>query len=115
MVGLAACAPDAPGPTRPLSSAASVGRQLSIAKGCAACHGRDGEGGVGPAWTGLLGSTIQIQGGGTVLVDEAYVVESIIDPAASIVAGSSLSMPAATLSDAEIESLMQYIRELSVP
>jgi mono/diheme cytochrome c family protein len=50
-----------------------------------------------------------------VLVDEPYVVESIIDPAASIVAGSSLSMPAATLSDAEIESLVRYIRELSGP
>jgi cytochrome c oxidase subunit 2 len=117
-----ACGDDAPSSDRPDppsgsdvgdGSAVERGQALARTRGCAACHGADGQGGIGPAWTALVGSTVTLEDGSTVTADEAYVVESIVDPTAKVVDGFSVAMPTTTLSDAEVTDLVAYITSLT--
>lgn len=98
-----------------LTPAGDAGRALALEKGCAACHGPNGEGRVGPAFSGLFGSTVELEDGSTVVADEAYIVESIKEPNAKRVAGFNLPMPQTDLTDDEISSIITYIRELAAP
>ncbi len=95
-----------------LSPLASEGRDLAMAKGCAACHGDLGEGGVGPAWIGLGGSEVELEDGATVTADSDYLRRSIADPEAQAVSGFTITMPTTDLSDTEVSALMAYIQEL---
>lgn len=108
---LAACGGDTAGLT--LSPTATVGHDISRTNGCAACHGSDGGGGVGPPFAGLYGSQVELADGSTVAADDAYLTEAIRDPGAKLVGGYELSMPPNDLSDDEIASVIAYIRELS--
>lgn len=89
------------------------GRELSRTRGCAACHGADGQGSLGPAWTGLLGSTVMLDDGSTVTADEPYITHAIVDPTAQVVDGYAVTMPKTDLSDAEVADLVAYISSLS--
>jgi len=54
-------------------------------RGCVACHNTTGApGGTGPTWKDMFGNTIPLADGGTLVADEAYVKESILDPQAKI-------------------------------
>lgn len=97
-----------------LSQAALDGRSVVRSKGCAACHGSDGDGGVGPPLVGLFGSEVQIQGGSTVVADRDYLVESIVDPNAKLVESYNLRMPDTELSTDEIDAVIAYIEALAV-
>jgi cytochrome c1 len=110
----AACGSDDGGapPDLNLSPAGEAGWQTTRAKGCAACHGSAGEGGVGPAFAGLYGSEVPLQDGTTVLADDTYLERSINDPNADKVEGYNLPMPQSNLSDAEIASILDYLREI---
>ncbi len=55
--------------------------------GCSACHSLDGSVKPGPTWQGLLGREEQLIDGSVVVVDEAYIRDSILNPAAQVVAG----------------------------
>lgn len=101
--------------TLDLTPAGEAGRQVAQGKGCAACHGGNGQGGVGPTFEGLFGKRVEFDDGTTIVADEAYIVESITDPAARRVDGYTLPMPETNLSDDEIASIVTYIRELSQP
>lgn len=85
--------------------------------GCAGCHSVDGTTIVGPSWQGLYGKTETFEGGSTVVVDEAYLRELIINPGAKVVAGFPNGvMPqdfGQKLSDEQIADLIAYI--LSLP
>jgi cytochrome c oxidase subunit 2 len=70
---------------------------------------------MGPPFVGLYGSTVTFDDGTTALADEAYLRQSIRDPAARRVAGYQLPMPTSNLSDEEVELLVAYIRDLSAP
>jgi mono/diheme cytochrome c family protein len=109
---LAACGADG-GTDVTLSRAAETGREVMRSDGCAACHGRNGEGGPGPTFTGLFGSTVELEDGTTVVADADYLFESIRDPSARIVDGYGFPMPTNDLSDAEIESVIAFIEELA--
>ena len=51
--------------------------------------------------------------GSSFVVDEAYIIESIRNPAAKIVAGFDNAMPVSDfLSDDEINALVEYIKSL---
>jgi cytochrome c oxidase subunit II len=116
VVGVAACGADGAEPADlGLSAAGRAGQQIAIDKGCGSCHGINGEGGVGPAFQGLVGRTVALDGDTSVVADEAYVVESILDPAAKRVDGYALPMPQVNLSDEELASIVTYIAELSQP
>ncbi|NND76344.1 MAG: cytochrome c [Ilumatobacter sp.] len=95
-----------------LSEAAARGRTTAIAKGCAGCHGQNGEGGIGPSWTGLAGSEVQLFDGSVVVADDAYLVRAIKDPAADLLADYAIQMPQNELSDAEVADIVAYIKEL---
>lgn len=110
-VGAAACGGD--DTDLALSPAAEAGRDITRTNGCAACHGRSGEGGPGPAFVGLFGSTVEFDDGTTAVADEEYIRQSILEPGARVVAGYGFPMPENDLSDVEIESVVAYIRELA--
>jgi cytochrome c oxidase subunit II len=105
-------------PTSPVSfdsEAASRGEALAAATGCLACHAIDETSGTGPGWGGLAGSEVTLASGETVVADDAYLFNSIIDPAAQVVAGFEAVMPttyADSLSEAEINDLVEYIKSL---
>jgi mono/diheme cytochrome c family protein len=105
---LAACGDDDTADSS-LSAAAAHGKQLARTAGCSACHGVDGSGGIGPAWTGLLGRQVTLTDGSTLTADDAYIAESIRDPKAKVVAGFSVSMPDPRLDDADVADLVAYI------
>lgn len=94
---------------------AARGEAVASATGCLACHATDGSAVVGPGWGGLFGSTEELEGGESVVVDEAYLHESIVNPSARIVAGFGNLMPGNygdSLSADEIDSLVAYIVSL---
>jgi mono/diheme cytochrome c family protein/SAM-dependent methyltransferase len=115
VAALAACGDDAPsaGGGGDADPAVERGQALARTRGCSACHGADGQGGLGPAWTDLVGSTVTLDDGSTVVADDTYITRSIVDPTAQVVAGFSLAMPKTDLSDAEVADLVAYIDSLS--
>ncbi len=95
-------------------SLAEQGAALYNTKGCVACHSTDGSRRVGPTWKGVFGTTEQLEGGKTAVVDENYIRESIVEPHAKVVKGYPPSMPTfkGLLSDQEINALIAYIKSL---
>ncbi len=98
-----------------LSAEGELGRQVARTKGCAGCHGSNGEGQVGPAFVGLYGTTVTFDDGSTAIADDAYLRESMLDPSARRVEGFKLPMPETNLSDDDIDQLIAYIRDLAEP
>jgi mono/diheme cytochrome c family protein len=96
-----------------LSAAAEEGRQITRRAGCTACHGADGQGGIGPAWADDLGTEIELTDGSTVIVDEAYLRRSIAEPSAQVHAGFMVAMPENRLTDDEIDKVVDYIVSLN--
>ncbi len=90
------------------------GEKLYNELGCKACHSIDGREEIGPTWKGLWGSQVKLSDGTTVVADEAYIIESIRQPQAKIVAGfEQQAMPAfTTLTDAQIADLIAFIQTL---
>ena len=95
------------------------GKRLAELMGCVACHSSDGSmlGKVGPSWKGLFGSEVLLADGRKVSADEAYIRESIKEPAAKVVRGfdkSDTAMPSyeGIVSDAQIEALILYLKQL---
>ncbi|MDY6981575.1 MAG: cytochrome c [Pseudomonadota bacterium] len=99
---------------RELTSAlAQRGQELSTGLGCVACHTVDGSPGVGPSWEGMWGRTETLTNGNTIVVDEAYFRESLIDPPRKMVAGYPNVMLRYFLEDEEITALMEFAKQLS--
>ena len=96
-----------------LSEEAARGKRIASSRGCAACHGASGQGGVGPTWEGLAGSEVALVDGTTVIADDAYLVRAIVEPGAELVEGYPLQMPKNELSEAEVADVVAYINELS--
>jgi cytochrome c oxidase subunit 2 len=83
--------------------------------GCSACHSVDGSDMVGPTWLGTFGSQETLEDGSTLPVDEAYLLESIRDPAAKIVQGYQNVMPANIaegMTDEQVQDVIEYIKSL---
>ncbi len=95
-------------------SPAQFGAILYQKRGCNACHSIDGSKAVGPSWKGLFGRTENCGAGGMVMVDEAYIRESMMEPTAKVVMGFQPVMPVfkGVLSDREIVALIEYIKTL---
>lgn len=87
------------------------GPGLFAAYGCAACHADPK---LAPPLDGVFGKHVALDGGATVVVDDAYLREAIVDPAAKLVAGYRPTMPAygATLVADELEKLVAHVRSL---
>ncbi len=94
-------------------SLASYGEKLFHQYGCANCHHFDKQGRA-PALTNLYGQSVEIQGGGTVRADDAYLRESILNPGAQIVYGYQNIMPvfSGLLNEEQVIQLIQYIKAI---
>jgi cytochrome c oxidase subunit 2 len=110
---LAGCGGDDDASAADLPPAALEGRAVFRSNGCSACHGSNGNGGVGPSFVGLYGSEVQLQGGETVIADRDYLTRSIVDPSAQLVDGFNLPMPRKELTDDEIDAVLEFIRALA--
>lgn len=108
---------DAPATVTFDAEAAARGALLAEAQGCLQCHTVDGTLGTsGPTWKGLAGSSRPVESGGFVTADDAYLVNSIVDPDAQVVTGYQPIMPgfyADQLNEQEISDLVEYIKSLS--
>ena len=91
---------------------ASAGEQLYRSRGCNVCHTVSGRASIGPTWKGIYGEPVTLDDGTSVTVDDAYLERSIRDPGAQRVEGFSATMPSLDLNDAEVASLVAYIRSL---
>jgi len=89
------------------------GEQLARDQGCIACHSLDGATSIGPTWKGLVGKSETLIDGSSVLVDEAYLKESIVNPSAKVVKGYPPIMPAAQLTDDQLDALVAYLKVAS--
>lgn len=110
-VAVAALVGVACGSDRDSSRPMTEGERIALNGGCTACHGTNGEGGVGPAWKGLYQSEVSLSDGSTVVADAAYLTESIKDPAAKQVRGFG-AMPKNSLNDAEVQAVVEFIQSL---
>ena len=109
---MASCSSGSSSASIELSAAAQAGQELASASGCASCHGSNGEGRVGPKWTGLADSQVTMSDGTTVTADDAYLYTSIHEPSAMRRKGAVGQMPSNQLTDEEIASIIVYIRAL---
>jgi cytochrome c oxidase subunit 2 len=98
-------------PNMPLDK---LGEQLRDSKGCSTCHSIDGTPGQGPSWKGVFGHQVTLSNGQTVLADENYIRESILDPGAKVVKGYDNIMPVfqGVLRPREVDGLVAYIKTL---
>ena len=65
--------------------------------------------------TNLFGKPVELQAGGTVVADESYIRESIVNPQAKVVAGFQPIMPTfqGLVSEEQLLQLIAYVRSLS--
>jgi cytochrome c oxidase subunit 2 len=94
-------------------SLASAGEKLFQDLACNTCHRQDAQG-RGPVLQNLFGTQAQMQSGETVIVDEAYVRESILTPGAKVVAGFQPIMPTfqGLVSEEGLLQLIEYVKSL---
>ena len=99
------------GPT-PVSPVAA-GQKLFTERNCVTCHYADSAG-RGPVLNGLPGSTVLLQNGDSLVADDTYLHESILTPAARVVAGYQPIMPTyqGQLGEEDVGALIAYIKSL---
>ena len=94
---------------------AEQGQTLFQQMGCATCHLLDQQGRC-PILRGLYDKPVQLADGRTVIANDAYIRESILDPNAKIVAGFEPNiMPnfKGQISEQEVIQLIAYIKSLA--
>ncbi|HEY6173514.1 MAG TPA: c-type cytochrome [Kofleriaceae bacterium] len=93
---------------------AERGHQIAAERGCLRCHTTDGSAYIGPSWANSFGRMRHTTDGRDVLIDEAYLTESMMDPRAVIAAGFAPVMPSyqGALTPAEASAIVEYIRSL---
>jgi cytochrome c oxidase subunit 2 len=96
------------------SSPVEEGEQLFSALACNTCHAVDAPGARGPQLGGIFGNQVRLRNGQAVLVDENYLRESILNPAAKIVAGYEPIMPSfeGQVDEQQLIYLLSYIKSL---
>ena len=88
-----------------------AGRRLFDQLRCNSCHLGGGMAGRCPPLDNLYGSTVRLQNGQSVVADETYIRESILRPAAKVVAGFQPLMPSYEGQISE-EGILQLIAEI---
>lgn len=104
---------------RTVEISAAQGERVAMQMGCLGCHSIDGstEGKPGPSLLGLMGSRRTLADGRMVEADDAYVLRSIIEPAAEIVSGyqgKEIAMPSynGVITPDDLRSLLLYLATL---
>lgn len=89
------------------------GELLAKSSGCLGCHSVEGSKLIGPTWFGLFGSQVSLSNGTSVTADEAFIIESILNPSVQIVAGfENQVMPAYVFTEEELASIIAYLKTL---
>jgi cytochrome c oxidase subunit 2 len=95
---------------------AQQGEKLFGQLGCATCHESDQQSRT-PNLRGIYGSRIQLASGQTVLADDAYIRESILNPNAKLVAGFHTDvMPTfqGQITEEQLLQLIVYVKSLAI-
>jgi cytochrome c oxidase subunit 2 len=97
-------------------SLAAAGAKLFVQHACNTCHRPDSLA-RGPNLEGLFGKTVQLADGRTVVANETYIRESIVNPNAKMVAGFQPLMPTfqGLISEEGLLQLVAYIKSQSKP
>jgi cytochrome c oxidase subunit 2 len=97
-------------------SMADTGRRLFQQLGCTTCHRFDTQG-RGPNLQGVAGRPVLLDDGRTVIANDDYLRESILQPGAKVVAGFKPIMPTfqGIVSEEQLLSLIAYVKSLSTP
>ena len=83
---------------------------------CITCHSLDGSRLVGPSFKGIWGRKEKMSDGTEIVVDEAYIKESIWKPTAKIVEGYPPAMPAmyeGKLTEENLNDIIEYLKTLN--
>jgi cytochrome c oxidase subunit 2 len=99
-----------------MGSFATTGQKLFQELGCTSCHRFDTQG-RGPNLVGLYGKPVLLSDGSTVIADDAYIRESILNPGSQIVAGFKPIMPSfqGIVTEDQLLSLIAYVKSLATP
>jgi len=97
----------------PAGSLASAGEKLFADLACNTCH-RPDSAGRGPVLNGLFGKTVTTADDEMIVVDEAYIRESILNPGAKIAAGYQPIMPTfqGLVAEEGLLELIEYVKSL---
>lgn len=93
-------------------SSTDIGQKVYQAR-CVACHQLSDAKAVGPGWKGMFGRSEKMTDGTTIVADENYIRESIVNPNAHVVEGfPSGVMPtfAGQLSEQELMGVIDFIK-----
>jgi cytochrome c oxidase subunit 2 len=92
----------------------SYGRKVAMVQGCLKCHSVDGEAHIGPTWVDLYHRKEALANGQTVIADEGYLTESMMDPYVKVVKGYAEVMPnyRGKLTAPEAAALVEFIKSL---
>jgi cytochrome c oxidase subunit 2 len=95
-------------------SPVAAGEKLFTDLACVTCH-LSGTQGRGPMLANLFNKPVTLQNGQTVIADEAYLRESIVNPQAKIVAGFQPIMPTfqGLVTEEQLLQLISYVKSLS--
>jgi len=93
---------------------AQRGAKLFNDLACSTCHVDTGQG-RGPSLKGIIGTTVDLQSGDTVTVDEAYLRESILNSQAKVVKGFQPLMPTfqGLISEENLVALIEHVKSMS--
>ncbi|MBM4244183.1 MAG: cytochrome c oxidase subunit II [Deltaproteobacteria bacterium] len=92
------------------------GEKLFEQLGCRSCHQAE-TGSRGPTLAGLFNKQVQLADGRTVVADDTYLREAILNPQAAVVAGYQPIMPTfkGQVSEESLLQLLAYIKSLQGP
>jgi cytochrome c oxidase subunit 2 len=91
-------------------SPAERGKHWYETKLCATCHSLDGSARVGPSFKGVYGKQHKLTDGSTIIADEAYLKESMLNPMAKVVEGYPPAMPAGLVDEKQAEDLIEFLK-----
>ena len=98
-------------------TSAHEGAELLQVKGCIACHTTDGTPKIGPTFKGVFGKKETVIHDGQereIIVDEAFIKQTLLHPEIDRVKGFPPIMPSqqGQLTDAQIKAIIEYIKSL---
>lgn len=91
------------------------GKALVEKSGCLGCHALEGKGKVGPNFGGIYGRKVLLADGTSLVADEEYIRESILEPNAKVVKGYPAVMPTykGILPAGDVAAIIAYFKSLS--
>ncbi len=90
------------------------GERVAVRLGCFKCHSVDGSPHIGPTFLDMYGRQVKLASGQTIVADDAYLTESMMDPRAKIAMGYEPVMPTfqGQIAGAEGAALVEFIKSL---